>query len=104
MKGHIYLVQVGQDGPIKIGWTRRGVNTRLREWCGEVPWAELRFLGKVPGDRSRERRIQRLFKQHMILPKTPNGVREVKETEWFHPAEGILRYTRGLQAQHSVNA
>lgn len=97
MEGNIYFIQVGQDGPIKIGWTKRGVVIRFREWCGEVPWADLRFLAKLPGGRSREKKIHNLFRKDMIVPSTPKGVKPILETEWFYPSKSLLGYVNRLQ-------
>jgi hypothetical protein len=45
---YTYFVQVGDDGPIKIGWTRN-LSVRLRSFATMLP-LPLRLLGVIPGD------------------------------------------------------
>lgn len=97
MVGYVYFIQVGKNGPIKIGWTERDAVARLREWYCQIPWANLRFLGKLSGRRSREKRIHNLFRKDMIIPKVPVGVRSVEKTEWFRPSKSLLQYIHGLK-------
>lgn len=97
MDGHVYFIQAGQDGPIKIGWTKREISIRFREWCSQIPWADLIFLGKLPGERSRERKIHKLFESDMIVPELPQGMQGITETEWFQPSKSLKGYVNRLQ-------
>ncbi len=45
---YTYFIQVGEDGPIKIGWTRN-LLVRLRSFASMFPMP-LRLLGVIPGD------------------------------------------------------
>ena len=96
--GHVYFIQIGSGGPIKIGHTVRSVAVRYREICAKYPWLEVKFLGKLPGAQKREKRVQDIFKKYMIVPEIiPEGVQVIKDTEIFWPAEPLLAYIGRLR-------
>ncbi len=79
--GNIYFLQVGADGPIKIGFTKNDIKRRVREiQCGSPH--VLRWIGYYPGDRSDERSVQLL-----LLNSSLRG-------EWFHPTVEVLAFVR----------
>lgn len=74
----VYFLQVGVDGPIKIGFTA-DVESRVATLQTASPFP-LRLLGRVPGDEERERAIHLEF-AHLRL-----------RGEWFSPAPELLEF------------
>lgn len=71
--GEIYLLQMGLDGPIKIGFTNKPVKQRVRALQTGCPWL-LCLLGTMPGTFEEEGGLHRLFAHWKM-----NG-------EWFDPS------------------
>jgi hypothetical protein len=95
----VYFLQIGENGPIKIGWTSRPPY-RVREHCSEHPHETIRFLGKVPDNkyRERERRLHKTFQKDMIVPEeVPEGIEAPKKSEIFRPSESLLGYISRLE-------
>ncbi len=92
MEEHVYFLQIEDwpdgNGPIKIGRTRRGVNTRFREWQCGVPFHRLKFLGKKRGGAKLEAMLKRLFAEDTVVP--PDS--DISKTEWFWPSKSLLNY------------
>lgn len=101
-KGYVYFIQLGEDGPIKIGWTGRTVAIRLRELCARYPWLSVKFLGKIPGELYQEKSLHNRFKKHMIVPEVPHGVKPIIETELFLPSKSLLKYVGNLRDKSLV--
>jgi hypothetical protein len=76
--GLVYFIQSGDDGPIKIGFTRN-LAARLRQLQTGHP-AKLRVLRAFRGDERLEAWLHRHFAAHRL-----NG-------EWFTPHRDLLRY------------
>jgi hypothetical protein len=64
----IYFAQIGESGPIKIGFSANKVDARL-QWLSGDHGQKLTLLGTVPGDRSTEREIHSLF-AHLRMGET----------------------------------
>lgn len=76
--GHVYFVESGADGPIKIGWSQ-DVERRI----GELQVAnahKLRLLGVVPGTMQKEGELHATF-SHLRM-----------EAEWFQNSPEIHEY------------
>lgn len=79
--GSIYFLQVGTDGPIKIGFTRSSVEYRVRVHQAGSPHA-LRWIGFFVGEKSDERQA------HLLLANS------WYRSEWFHPTVEVLAFVR----------
>lgn len=79
--GHIYFLQVGADGPIKIGFTTSDVKRRVRAHQTGSPYI-LRWVGVCVGTRSDERDA------HLLLQNSS------LRGEWFYPTEEVLAFVR----------
>jgi len=78
--GHVYFVESGEDGPIKIGWSQ-DVERRIAEL--QVANAhKLNLLGVVPGTMKNEGELHAKF-AHIRM-----------EAEWFQNTEEIHEYLR----------
>ena len=83
-QGHVYFVQAGEGGPIKIGWSQdvaqriAGLQTAQAE--------PLRLLGTLPGTRLDEARVHRVLDHHRL------------RGEWFHPHAEVIRFPTRKQA------
>ena len=76
--GHVYFVESGTDGPIKIGWSQ-DVERRIAEL--QVANAhKLRLLGVVPGTMQKESDLHATF-AHLRM-----------EAEWFQNSPEIHEY------------
>lgn len=73
---HVYFIQMGEDGPIKIGRADRP-SSRLRELQTGNPH-KLRLIGKFKAPRDAEPLLHSLFPHHRL------------EGEWFKPDSEIL--------------
>jgi hypothetical protein len=79
VRGTVYFVQSGTDGPIKIGFTTRAIEQRLANL--QTAHAEkLRLLAQITGDRELERELHRRFVLHRM-----NG-------EWFEPHPDVIAF------------
>lgn len=74
---HVYFVQSGDDGPIKIGFTRRK-GLRLVALQNGSP-VKLRMLCAIPGGRALERILHDRFAKHRMCG------------EWFSPTPRMLK-------------
>lgn len=74
--GFVYFIQMGEGGPIKIGWTRDPWQ-RIHELQTAQPY-RLRLLGVIEGDRHTERRLHRELAEHRV------------RGEWFKSAPDVL--------------
>lgn len=72
MKGFVYFIQVGTDGPIKIGFSKEDPLRRLNDLQAGCPW-DLRLVGALPGTKFHERLLQEKFSEFKI------------RREWFTP-------------------
>lgn len=81
MTGHIYFLQVGTDGPIKIGFTISKVERRVRAHQTGSPHI-LRWIGVYAGTRTDERNAHRLLQN-----SSHRG-------EWFYPTVEVLAFVR----------
>lgn len=72
LRPKIYFIQVGEDGPIKIGFTELDVSLSLAQ-LQSSHWQDLRVVLIVDGDRSEERRLHERFASLRIA------------REWFMP-------------------
>lgn len=73
---HVYFVQAGENGPVKIGLAEdpdRRV-AELQTGC----FAELRLLGTIAGDRGTERALHERFADYRI------------RGEWFEPSAAVF--------------
>lgn len=82
----IYFLQVGTDGPIKIGFAGVDAKQRIRSLQTISPHV-LRLIGVFEGSRSDEARTHRLFRQSHY------------RGEWFHPTAELHSFI----AQKSPN-
>ncbi len=89
MTGFVYFIQVGADGPIKIGYSRTDPLRRMGQLRAGCPW-ELRLVGAIRGTKFDEKRLHEKFSQFKL------------RQEWFCPDVDIreilflpaLRYRR----------
>lgn len=75
---HLYIIQAGKDGPIKIGITRNGVKNRiksLQEGCPE----KLRLLHVFKNGEFEEKKLHNLFKHLRIHGEWFKYAGELKE-------------------------
>jgi hypothetical protein len=79
---HVYFIQAGIDGPIKVGMSRDPAR-RLITLQGANP-AELTLLAVVEGNRDDERAIHERFSDCRI------------RGEWFEPTPELLAFIAGL--------
>lgn len=88
--GIVYFIRNEHDGYIKVGYTERDVQVRVREWKHTIPH-RLTLLGYIEGSRSLESYLKNiLFYPYMVIPDD-----DIEETEWFRPAPEVLRYIEG---------
>lgn len=80
----VYFIQVGADGPIKIGYSLRP-EERVKAIQADMPWP-IHLIGCVPGNPATERIIHVFFAAHRI------------RGEWFHPHPDVLAMSRNLLA------
>jgi hypothetical protein len=71
LQGYVYLIQAGDDGPVKIGWSRNPFG-RMSEFQA-AHFAELRLIDKWPGTERDERLLQKHLAEFRI------------RGEWFDP-------------------
>jgi len=80
VRGAVYFVQAGIDGPIKIGWSQ-DVSRRISE-LQTANAMRLRLLGTVPGTLEDEAAMHARFARFRI------------EAEWFQNVPEIHEYLR----------
>lgn len=73
----IYVLQAGDDGPFKIGYTARRSEIR-RQACQTYNSEEIRIIADAPGDEALEGRLHLYLKDYRI------------RGEWFRN-EGLVR-------------
>src|SRR5262245_32694325 len=73
----IYFARVGQDGPIKIGFTAGSVAERVADLQCGCPWP-LTIMHEMPGDLFVEAHLHDLLDAHRM------------EGEWFKPSTDVL--------------
>jgi hypothetical protein len=76
---NVYFLQVGTDGPIKIGCTKNDIQQRVRAMQLTSPHI-LRWIGYFPGDRAAERQAHLLLKNSSL------------RGEWFYPTVEVLAF------------
>lgn len=81
MTGQIYFLQVGIDGPIKIGFTISPIKQRVRALQTISPHV-LRWIGVFSGTRADERNSHRLLQNSSL------------RGEWFYPTVEVLAFIR----------
>lgn len=74
--GFVYFIQVGADGPIKIGHSENP-RKRLSMLQGSH-FERLHLLGLTPGNRLTEERIQQALSAHRLA------------REWFRPDPAVI--------------
>src|ERR1700761_1608274 len=79
MTGFIYFLQVGMDGPIKIGFTNSNVRQRARTLQAISPHV-LRWIGVFPGTKTDERNAHLLLKNCSV------------RGEWFYPTVEVMAF------------
>lgn len=79
--GSIYILQVGTDGPIKIGFTKSDVKCRIRAIQVGSPHI-LRWIGVYAGTRADELNAHRLLRNSSL------------RGEWFYPTQEVLAFVR----------
>jgi hypothetical protein len=85
---HLYFIQAGADGPIKIGRAVNPVSRMCELQSGNH--VELRILVALPGGYAAERAAHRSFKSFRI------------RGEWFRAERPLLQFIAGLQATESA--
>lgn len=78
----VYVVQAGEGGPVKIGFTNKP-RRRIAELQTGLP-QRLRVLHLFDGSEEDERRLHRRFAEHRV------------SGEWFHPVADIVLGQFGL--------
>jgi hypothetical protein len=78
-EGRVYFLQVGTDGPIKIGFTINDLATRIRQVQAGSPYV-LRWIGHFSGSREDERSA------HLLL------LNSHMRAEWFFPTKEVLAF------------
>ena len=78
-RGNVYFLQVGTDGPIRIGYTSAGVRHRIRVHQSSSPHI-LRWIGAFRGERGDERKAHLMLKDSWL------------RAEWFHPTTEVLAF------------
>lgn len=81
MSGHVYFIQVGTDGPIKIGFTKNNIKARVRAMQTVSPHI-LHWIGCFVGSRDDERNAHRLLQNSSL------------RGEWFYPTVEVLAFVR----------
>jgi hypothetical protein len=81
MTGSIYFLQVGADGPIKIGYTKSDVKSRVRAHQTGSPHI-LRWIGVYPGTRADELNAHRLLRNSSL------------RGEWFYPTVEVRAFVQ----------
>ena len=76
---NIYFLQVGADGPIKIGCTKFDIERRVRAIQAGSPHI-LRWIGFFPGDRAAEQQAHLLLKNSSL------------RGEWFYPTVEVMAF------------
>ncbi|MET4184936.1 hypothetical protein ABIB94_007065 [Bradyrhizobium sp. JR7.2] len=76
MTSFVYFIQVGVDGPIKIGISDDPTERMGSLQCG-CPW-RLRIIGAAPGAFENEEDLHKRFADIRM------------EGEWFHPSKALL--------------
>lgn len=79
---HVYLVQAGANGPIKIGFSEDPQRRLTELQRNQAP--PLRLLATLPGGREEEARLHRRFAEHRY-----------EGTEWFAPVPELLALAGG---------
>lgn len=75
----IYFIQAGEDGPVKIGYTKRAEGVKRRLTTFQTSHAEtLRLLGSHEGTLEDEKELHRQFSNRRV------------RGEWFEPDSLIL--------------
>jgi Meiotically up-regulated gene 113 len=79
MSSKVYFLQVGADGPIKIGCTKLDVEYRVRALQLSSPHI-LRWIGFFPGTHADEKIAHELLKNSSL------------RGEWFYPTVEVLAF------------
>lgn len=78
----VYFIRSGDEGPIKIGWSKSGV---LRLWALQVGNPEqLHVIARMPGTIDDEAALHERFR-HLHI-----------RGEWFAPGQALLSFVRRL--------
>ena len=88
----IYFIQAGENGPIKIGWTKDALSAEIRLKNLQVGNHEnLEIMRVIGGRRSDEYWIQEMFKDLHI-----NG-------EWYKPSDTLIKFVKTSNPIKSAN-
>jgi len=79
--GIVYFIQMGNSGPIKIGYTSKNVISRLNSLQTGNP-ERLKSIGQIPGDELLEFQLHRKFNKSRIR----------QDGEWFRPDKELCAY------------
>lgn len=74
--GNLYFLQVGEDGPIKIGWTAAHVLSRMASLQQSSPHT-LRWIGAMRAPKAAEAAAHRTLTAYRV------------RGEWFHPVLAV---------------
>jgi hypothetical protein len=77
--GFVYFLQIGDAGPIKIGFTYKSPFSRVKLHQQISPW-ELRWIGYYIGSLQNEAECHSKFDNARI------------RAEWFHPVKDLLAF------------
>jgi hypothetical protein len=88
VESFIYIVQAGDDGPIKVGWTT-DVKARL-SWLSTDCWMPIRLLVAFPGSRRLEHKLHTQLKDYRVAG------------EWFRPVKELLDFANDLKSEQLV--
>ena len=85
----VYFIQIGKNGPIKIGFSKN-VGKRFGALQNGIPY-ELNMLIAVEGDRHLEKFFHQEFKQDRI------------KGEWFKPSQRLCKLIAGFMKQRFID-
>ncbi len=77
----IYFIQIGEDGPIKIGFTKSPIAYRISALQTASPYL-LTLVGLIDGDEQAEQSLHEKFSEFRM------------KGEWFEPQSEILEFCR----------
>jgi hypothetical protein len=85
----IYFIQAGNNGPIKIGFSRNPQNRLIA--LSEYSPFPLRMVAQIEGTFGDEGKLHKRFSQYKI------------KGEWFHPSGELLEYVKTIPYNQVVD-
>jgi len=76
-----FIQQENTEGLIKIGFTSKSVEKRLKSLKTATPY-NLKVLKTIDGGEDKEKQMHERFKKHRVNPKS----------EWFYPSRELLTF------------